>query len=82
MPKFTKPPQLQLPEGTKDGEQFEAVGTFVVHGDQLTLVKIDDHALPGYEDEAKEHTEPAKQPGMEEQLKAVFASQAQARGGY
>lgn len=46
-----RPPDGTVPEGTTEGEDFEAVCTFRVKGDgQLCLVMLGDVEMTGYKD--------------------------------
>ncbi len=48
-----QPPQNVVPEGTKDGEEFDLVCTFRVKGQNVCLVQLGDEKMPGYSDKDK-----------------------------
>lgn len=51
MPNIPMPEGFELPEGVKEGDEFDAVGTFVMSKGSLTLKAVDGSPIPGYESE-------------------------------
>lgn len=66
MPTFPVPPDFELPEGVTEGQEFSAVGTFVLEGDKLTIKAVDDAPIEGYEDGEEESEAPVEDTGEEE----------------
>lgn len=66
MPTFTVPPDFELPEGVTEGQEFSAVGTFVLEGGKLTIKAVDDAPIAGYEDGEEESEAPMEDTGEEE----------------
>lgn len=58
MPTFPVPPDFELPEGVTEGQEFSAVGTFVLEGGKLTIKAVDDAPIEGYEDGEEESEAP------------------------
>lgn len=54
MPNIPMPEGFELPEGVKEGDEFDAVGSFVMSGGSLVLKSIDGSPIPGYEDDEME----------------------------
>ncbi len=54
MPNIPMPEGFQLPEGVKEGDEFDAVGSFVMSGGSLILKAVDGSPIPGYEEDDME----------------------------
>jgi hypothetical protein len=55
--KLPAPEGFSLPDGAKEGEEFDAVGTFVLSEGSLTLKAVDGMSLPADPDEEDEEME-------------------------
>jgi hypothetical protein len=55
MPTFNVPADFELPEGVTEGQEFSAVGTFVLKGGKLMIKAVDDAPIEGYEDGEDEY---------------------------
>lgn len=54
------PPQGVVPEGTKAGEEFDAVCSFRVKNDgSVCLIQMGDEKMPGYSDKDKSKGKPS-----------------------
>lgn len=74
-------PQGAVPEGTKDGEEFDSVCTFRVKGENVCLVVMGDVKLPGYSDKDRDKGKPS----YKDEHDAMMASggeQSQGAVGY
>lgn len=61
MPTFNVPTDFELPEGVTEGQEFSAVGTFVLKEGKLTIKAVDDAPIEGYEDGEDEEDEYEKE---------------------
>ena len=51
MPTFKAPADFKLPEGINQGDEFEAMGTFVLQADGTMILKaVEGNTIEGYED--------------------------------
>lgn len=66
MPTFPVPPDFELPEGATEGQEFSAVGTFVLNDGKLTIKAIDDAPIEGSEEGEEESEAPMEDTGEEE----------------
>jgi hypothetical protein len=67
MPTFNVPADFELPEGVTEGQEFSAVGTFVLEGGKLMIKAVDDAPIEGYEDgEDEDEKKPMEDMGEEE----------------
>lgn len=62
MPTFNVPTDFELPEGVTEGQEFSAVGTFVLKEGKLTIKAVDDAPIEGYEDKEDEYEKEDKKP--------------------
>lgn len=62
MPTFNVPTDFELPEGVTEGQEFSAVGTFVLKEGKLTIKAVDDAPIEGYEDEEDEYEKEDEKP--------------------
>lgn len=51
---FPIPEGFQVPEGVQDGQEFDAVGTFVASNGSLSIKAVDDMPLKGESPESPE----------------------------
>ena len=70
------PPQGAIPEGVKDGEDFDLVCTFRVKGSQVCLVMIGDTKMPGYGDKERDKGKPS----YADEHKAMMSAGEQSQG--
>lgn len=68
MPTFPIPEGFQLPEGKRDGETFDAVGTYKIVNGQMIHSAVEGLPIPGYEEEAVEEEVELTPEGGEEAM--------------
>ena len=78
MPSFPVPKDFQLPDGVNEGQEFSAVGTFVLQGGELTLKAVDDAPIEGYEDDEEDEPMSQEEPMDDEES---FTSAVEKRMG-
>lgn len=78
---FPVPKDFVVPEGTKPGDNFDAMATFCLEEDgSLCLVAIDGKTLEGEEKEAQAKAQPKPKGGAKAMMEETAMLEAKAKG--